>query len=163
MSDDALVRSIEERVETLGFEFVELERAGSRSRPVLRIRIDRPDSTPGHGVTIEDCGRVSRELESFLDSDERVGERYVLEVSSPGIERPLVRPRDYQRFAGQPVAVVGHGTLVGRARRVEGELLGIDDTEKDEMVTLRLDDGSEIGIPRREIARAHLIFRWPGQ
>lgn len=163
MPDDVLDRSIEERVERLGFELVELERAGSRSRPVLRIRIDRPDSTPGHGVTIEDCGRVSRELESFLDSDERFGARYVLEVSSPGIERPLVRPRDYRRFAGRPVAVVGHDTLAGRARRLEGELVGIEETDTDETVTLRLDDGSEVGIPRREIARAHLIFRWPDQ
>ncbi|MGD8277795.1 MAG: ribosome maturation factor RimP [Gemmatimonadota bacterium] len=163
MSDDALIRSIEERVERLGFEFVELERAGSRSRPVLRIRMDRPGSTPGHGVTIEDCRRVSRELESLLDADDRFSERYVLEVSSPGIERPLVRPRDFRRFAGRPVAVVGHETLVGRARRLEGELLGIEETDTDETVTLRLDDGSEVGISRREIARAHLIFRWPGQ
>jgi len=163
MPDDALVRSIEERVDRLGFEFVELERAGSRARPLLRIRIDRPDSTPGHGVTVEDCGLVSRELESFLDSDERLGERYILEVSSPGIERPLVRSRDFRRFAGLPVAVVGHDTLGGRARRLEGELLGLEETDSEETVTLRLDDGSEIGIPRRDIAKAHLVFRWPGQ
>lgn len=162
MPDEALDRQIEEHVERLGFEFVELERAGSRSRPVLRVRIDRPDSTPGHGVTLEDCGRVSRELEAFLDAEERLGQKYVLEVSSPGVERPLVRTRDYRRFAGQAVALVGHNELDGRARRLEGELLGITGTEAGEKVALRLDDGSEVEVPRRDIARAHLLFRWPG-
>ena len=162
MPDEALVRQIEEHVEGLGFEFVELEQAGSRSRPVLRVKIDRPDSTPGHGVTLEDCGRVSRALEAFLDEEERLGEKYVLEVSSPGVERPLVRARDFRRFAGQAVAVVEHAEPDGRARRLEGELLGITGTEAEEKVTLRLDDGSEVEIPRRDIAKAHLLFRWPG-
>jgi ribosome maturation factor RimP len=162
MPDEALIRDIEERVERLGFEFVEFERVGARARPVLRVRIDRPDSAPGRGVTLDDCGRVSRELESWLDADPRVSERYVLEVSSPGIERPLVRARDFRRFAGQAVAVVGHETLAGRARRLEGVLLGIEGSEADETVALRLEDGSEVAIPRRGIAKAHLLFRWPG-
>lgn len=161
MSDEALSGAIEACVERLGFEFVELERAGSRSRPILRVKIDRPGSTPGHGLTVEDCGRVSRELEAFLDAEERLAGRYVLEVSSPGVERPLVRRADFTRFAGQAVALMGHDVLAGRARRLEGELLGITGTETDERVGLRLDDGSEIEIPRREIARAHLVFRWP--
>lgn len=161
MSDQALAAAIEACVERLGFELVELERTGSRARPILRVRIDRPDSTPGHGVTIEDCGRVSRELEAFLDAEAAVEPRYLLEVSSPGVERPLVRPADYRRFAGKAVAVAGHDILAGRSRRLEGVLLGITGTDGDGQVILRLEDGSEVEIPQREIARAHLVFRWP--
>lgn len=160
MAEDALEQEIAARVEQLGFEFVELERAGSKSRPILRIRIDRPGSMPGQGVTIEDCTRVSRTLESFLDEQETLADRYVLEVSSPGVERPLIRPGDYERFAGHEVAVVGHAPLAGRGRRLEGELLGLQRDDGQETVRLRLESGEVVNIPRAEIARAHLVFRW---
>ncbi len=160
MSHDSLEPRIEARVATLGFELVELERAGSRTRPVLRIRIDRPDAEPGHGITLEDCAGVSRALESFLEEDEALGARYVLEVSSPGLERPLVRKRDFERFAGREVALKGYAPLAGRSRRLEGELLGLEGEGEAARVRLRLDDGETVSVPRGEIARAHLIFRW---
>jgi ribosome maturation factor RimP len=160
MADDALEKELEARVEGLGYEFVDLERAGSKSRPILRLRIDRPDAVPGAGVTVDDCSRVSRALEAFLDEQETLSERYVLEVSSPGIERPLVKARDFERFAGQEVAIVGRGPLAGRGRRLEGQLVGLDAAEGAERVRLRLEEGEVVDIPRAEIARAHLIFRW---
>jgi ribosome maturation factor RimP len=159
--DDALAREVEDRVTRLGFEFVELERAGSKSRPILRVRIDLPGSEPGHGVSLADCSRVSRELESFLDGDERVGGRYVLEVSSPGVERPLVRPVDFERFTGREVALLGRTLLAGRSRRLEGELLGLSGSGADEVIELKLEDGDVVRIPRASVTRAHLVFHWP--
>jgi ribosome maturation factor RimP len=160
--EDTLERTIENRVAELGFEFVELERVGSRSRPILRVRIDRPDAEPGRGITIAECASVSRALEAFLDTDPAVGERYVLEVSSPGIERPLLRTRDYARFAGRPVALSGHEPLEGKNRRLEGMLEGIAGEGEEERILLRLADGQLREVPRSRVARAHLVFRWPG-
>jgi ribosome maturation factor RimP len=157
---DRLEREVEERVEKLGFEFVELELAGSRARPILRVRIDKPDSSPGNGVLVEDCARVSRELESYLDTRGDLSERYMLEVSSAGIERPLVKRRDFERFAGRPVAIKGTGKLVEKSRRLEGELLGVEEKAGVEYVRLKLDSEEVVEVPRSEIARAHLIFRW---
>ena len=69
---------------------------------------------------------VSRALEPWLDEHEGLSERYVLEVSSPGVDRPLVRARDFERFRGERIAVQGDDVLVDRARRLEGELLGLE-------------------------------------
>ena len=94
MSDQNLDRELERRVEELGYEMVELERAGSAHRPILRLRIERSDATaPEAAVSVEDCTRVSRALEAFLDAGGALAPKYVLEVSSPGVERPLVRAR----------------------------------------------------------------------
>jgi ribosome maturation factor RimP len=161
MSDEILEAELEKRVAALGYEFVELERAGSKARPILRVRIDVPDSGPGRGVSIEDCTRVSRALEPYLDETPEVSERYVLEVSSPGLERPLVRRRDFERFAGREIVVKGRAGLAGRKeKRLEGELGGVSGEGEQERITLRLADGSSVEIPRAEIARAHLVFRW---
>lgn len=160
MSPDRFEESIETRVEALGYEMVELERAGSASRPILRLRIDLPESAPGKGVTVEDCARVTRELEGFLDELPELGQRYVLEVSSPGIERPLVRRRDFERFAGREVALRGKSVLAGRARRLEGELVGLVEEGGAEMIRLRLNDGDVVDVPRSDVKRAHLVYRW---
>jgi len=163
MAERTLERELEARLEALGYELVELEQAGSKARPILRLRIDRPDSAPGSpSVSLEDCAVASRALEPYLDEREDLSERYVLEVSSPGVERPLVRRRDFERFAGQEVAVKGKGPLAGRARRLEGVLVGLGGAEG-ERVLLRLPDGEVVEIPREEITRAHLIYRWGGR
>lgn len=163
MDDRSLERELEQRVEELGYELVELEQAGSKRRPLLRMRIDRPDAPPAEGVTLEDCRRVSRALEPYLDERTDLANTYVLEVSSPGVERPLVRRRDFERFAGQEVALLGKSLLAGRARRLEGELLGVRGEGADERVVLRLPGGEELEIPRAEVTRAHLVFRWGGR
>lgn len=157
---DGLEQALERRVEELGFELVELERAGSRTRPVLRLRIDRPDSGPGNGVTVDECARVSRAVEPLLEERLGGGTAYVLEVSSPGIERPLVRSRDFSRFAGREVSLKGYGPLAGRGRRLEGELLGLSRAGEEERIRIRLDDGEEVEVARSDVARAQLVFRW---
>lgn len=156
MADEALEREIETRVEELGFELVDLERVGSRTRPILRLRIDRAGSTPGHGVSLDDCARVSRGVESFLDARGDVGENYVLEVSSPGVERPLVKRRDFERFAGQEVAIKTAQPVGELGKRVEGVLRGISESDR---VQLEVSDRT-VEIPRTEIKQAHLVFRW---
>jgi ribosome maturation factor RimP len=161
MQADPLFEEFDTRVEKLGFELVELERAGTARRPILRLRIDRPGSTPGAGVTVDDCVRVSRALEAHLDEREGLSERYVLEVSSPGVERPLVRHRDWQRFIGQEVKLKGTSPLAGRATRLSGTLLGLDDDEAEgARVRLRLPDGEEIAVPLADIRGANLVFQW---
>ena len=153
-------RELERRVEALGFELVDVRWAGSRSRPILRVRIDRPDGPVTGGVSVGDCATVSRGLEPWLDGHEAVPPRYVLEVSSPGVDRPLLRERDFRRFEGERVAVKGHEVLAGRSRRLEGELLGLEEGEGGPAVRLRLPDGDEVRIPREEIAGANLVFTW---
>jgi ribosome maturation factor RimP len=153
-------QEIEARVADLGFELVDLRWAGSMRRPQLRVRIDRPDSGPGSGVTVDDCASVSRALEPWLDGREDLPARYVLEVSSPGVERPLVRSRDFRRFCGERVALKGHDVLAGRAQRLEGELLGMEEGDGDEKIRIRLPDGDEVSIPRRDVAGANLVFTW---
>lgn len=155
---DALERAIENSLEAQGLELVELERAGSRHRPILRVRVDRPEGRPGAGVTVDDCARASRAVEALLDGRGDIPERYTLEVSSPGVERPLVRERDFARFAGEQVALKGAAPLAGRAKRLEGTLLGLE--EDGGAVRLRLPDGEEVSVARADITRAHLVFRW---
>ena len=162
MSEQSLEQALEERTEAMGFELVELERAGSKARPVLRVRVDRPDSKPGDGISLEECARVSRALEEYLDALPALARNYVLEVSSPGVERPLVRRGDYDRFRGHEVAVRGYAPLAGRGRRLQGELLGLEEGPDGDGVRLRLEDGEEVVVPREGIARAHLVFRWNG-
>jgi ribosome maturation factor RimP len=160
-----LERVIEERIEALGYEFVELERAGSKSRPILRVRIDVAGGStgePGTGVLVDDLARVSRSLEEYLDEAPDLAERYVLEVSSPGVERPLLKPRDFERYAGREVMVKLTRRLEDGSRRVEGELLGPGEVAGQETIRVRRSggDGSVVEIPRADVARAHLIFRW---
>jgi ribosome maturation factor RimP len=152
---------LEGRVEGLGYELVDVRWGGSGQRPQLKLRIDRPGSGPGAGVTVEECAQVSRALEPWLDEHEALSKRYVLEVSSPGVDRPLVRARDFERFRGQRVAVIGREVLLGRSNRLEGELLGLEDAGSDEeAVKLRLPGGEEVGVPMADIRKAHLLFEW---
>jgi ribosome maturation factor RimP len=157
---DPLLNDIEAAVERLGFELVEMERAGSAARPILRLRIDRPGSELGQGVTLDDCAMLSRALEASLDHRSDLSERYVLEVSSPGVERPLVRRRDFDRFAGREIAVLGREPLHGTAKRLAGELIGLEGPDGDERIRLRLASGEVLEIPRERTKRVHLIYRW---
>jgi ribosome maturation factor RimP len=153
MSVDALLLPIRDHVAGLGFELVDLRRTGTLQRPILQVRVDRPDSRPGQGVTAEDCAGISRSLERFLESRAMVGPRYVLEVSSPGLERPLRWPEHWRRFVGQRVRV--------RARALGGrrvvEILAVPD---DAHVVVRADNGSETTLVLDEVAEANLVVDW---
>jgi len=148
---------LEARVSALGFELVQASWAGSRARPVLRLRIDRADGEP---VTVNDCAAVSRGLEPWLDAHEALPERYVLEVSSPGIERPLTRPRDWTRFAGRPVVVKAARPLAGDRTRVEGEIVGLDEDAPRPTARVRLGEGEEVRVPLEDVLDAHLVMEW---
>jgi ribosome maturation factor RimP len=153
-------REMDAKVQQLGYELVDLEWAGSTARPIIRVRIDREEAA-GQGVNVSDCAQVSRALEGWLDTVEKIAGRYVLEVSSPGLDRPLRRARDFERFVGKKVVVKGSATLAGRSSRLEGELLGLAPAEQgEERVRLRLPGGDVVEIPRSEITGAHLVFEW---
>ena len=158
-------RNLASKVEALGFDLVQIEWAGSTRRPILRIRIDLADGSDpagrGPAVTVDDCAEVSRGLEPWLDSVEGLSERYVLEVSSPGVNRPLTRDRDWERYVGESIAVKGPRVLAGRATYLEGELLGlVSDEDGGTRVRLQLGGGEVLEIPRDEISGAHVLFRW---
>jgi ribosome maturation factor RimP len=159
-SNPEVERELEQRLAGLGFELVEFRWSGTGRRPLLRVKIDRPGSVPGQGVTLEDCAAASRAIEPWLDARQDVPERYVLEVSSPGVDRPLLKESDFMRFSGQRVALKGHDVLAGRSRRLEGELRGLEEHEGGVRVRLRLPDGDEVSIPRDDIAGANLVFTW---
>ncbi len=159
MNRDTLERRIEEILESLGFELVALERGGGRRRPLLRIRVDRRDGEPGRStLTVDDCAAVSRAVEARLDETGEAGESYILEVSSPGVERPLVRRRDYERFVGLEVRLRGYRPLVGDERQIEGVLKGVMDMgEARPQVVLDV-DGAEVYVPMQDIAKANLTY-----
>jgi len=119
-------------------------------RPILQVRVDRPDSRPGQGVTADDCAAISRSLERFLESRAMVGPRYVLEVSSPGFERPLRWPEHWRRFIGRQARVRAQ-PLPGRNRV---EIVAVPD---DEHVVLRRQDGSEVTVAFDAIREATLV------
>lgn len=150
----ALERLVVEELEPLGFELVELRLGGSRARPSLQLRIDRLDEGK---VTVDDCVVASRAIEARLDHEQAVGERYALEVSSPGVERPLQRPSDWRRFAGRTASVVSD-ELGGRA---EVEILGIvGDDDGPEQVRVRTASGEERRITLAGVREARLVFNW---
>lgn len=150
----AVQQVVDAAVSGAGFELFSLTGGGTRNRPLLEVRIDRPD---GAKVTIEDCAVVSRAIEAVLDGSTLVAETYRLEVSSPGMDRPLRHAADWRRFAGRRVAVTS-GALVGS--RVEGTLLGVDDTEAVETGVVRDDEGTEHRVALADVKSARLVVTW---
>ena len=115
---ETLWELLEPAVEGLGFELSDLEVRTGRGRGLLRLFIDS-----GQGVTVDDCERVSRQVGSVLDVADPIGGQYSLEVSSPGLDRRLVKPAHFDRFAGATVQVRLRRLVDGR-RRIQGSLLG---------------------------------------
>lgn len=145
---------VAQELDTLGFDLVELRRGGSKARPTLEIRIDRRDGTK---VTIEDCARASRALEARLEQEAVVGEQYVLEVSSPGADRPLRSAADWRRFVGRRATVTSAGLAGGKQ---EVEILALEGEEGAEVAMVRDPKGREVQIPLAEITQARLAFHW---
>ena len=151
---EAIEPIVAHELDTLAFDLVELRRGGSKSRPVLEVRIDRRD---GSKVTIEDCARASRALEARLEVEALVTEQYVLEVSSPGADRPLRSIADWRRFVGRR-ATVTSGMLAGGKQEVE--ILAVDGEEGAEVVSVRDPKGRDFLVPFMEITAARLAFHW---
>jgi ribosome maturation factor RimP len=148
---DALLAPIRDHIA----ELVDLRRVGTLERPILQVRVDRPDSRPGHGITADDCAGISRSLERFLETRAMVGPRYVLEVSSPGIERPLRWPEHWRRFVGRRARV--RARALGGRRQVE--IVGMPDEDH---VTVRGEDGAEVTLALADIHEATLVVEWGG-
>lgn len=153
---------IEDTIEGLGFEVVSLERGGGRKRPLLRIRIDRPDSEPGRSnIGVEDCVRVTKALREVLEEEGGAERDWGLEVSSPGVDRPLTNARDFARFSGERVRIRGYRPLAGRAKELEGTLLGLVD---DKSETFALQIGEErVEIALDVVAGARLVYSWDSE
>jgi ribosome maturation factor RimP len=153
---------LDRRLEEMGFELVEARWVGSVRRPILRVRMDVFDAVPGKGgVSVDQCAQVSRALEAWLDAHPQVPERYVLEVSSPGVDRPLTRVRDWERFKGQRVRLKGESLLDEGVNRLEGELLGLEAGDGGESrVAILLDPDRRVLVPLERIKKAHLVYRW---
>ena len=151
--NEALESIVVEELAALDLDLVELRQRGSRSRPLLDVRIERRD---GEAVTVDDCARASRQIEARLDAANIVGDRYVLEVSSPGVERPLRSARDWQRFAGSRANVLSQA-LGGR---VEVEILGVEGGPGEERAIVRTPRGDETAVPLAEVKEARLAFHW---
>lgn len=138
-------------VEGMGLELVAVEYVREGGRRYLRLYIDKPG-----GVGLDDCEAVSRQVEALLDREDPIPDSYSLEVSSPGIERPLRSDADFERFAGRMVRVTTFAPVGGR-KRFTGELVGLRDGQVRLLVR---PDGKgqpqEVAIPREQVARARL-------
>ncbi len=130
----------------LGLELVDVELEGQGGRTVLRILVDRVG-----GVSVEDCARMSERLSRQLDVEDLFLHRYTLEVASPGLDRPLRRAADFDRFAGRLVEVTTVSEISGQ-RHFTGRLRGIVAGR----VVVDLGQGREAHIPLPEIAQARL-------
>lgn len=146
---------IEPLVAREGAELVDLEVAGSRRRPVVRAFVDRPG-----GIGVDDCARLSRLLETELETVGAVPETYVLEVSSPGMDRPLRERRHYERAIGREIEVRLYAPRDGE-RRLVGTLERVTDAAGGSFeIVVTGPEGRRWSLGEDEIARARLHWSW---
>lgn len=146
MSVKRLTDMLQPLVEDLGYEFVGLEYTGQSKNAVLRIYIDHKQ-----GIDLDDCGRVSGEVAALLDVEDPISGQYNLEVSSPGLDRPLFTLEQCARFAGEQVQMTVFAPVEGR-RKFKGRILSVTGD------TLNIDqDGAEIALDFSNIAKARLV------
>jgi ribosome maturation factor RimP len=136
-------------LEGMGYELVRLMLLGGREGR-LQIMAERRDNGT---MSVEDCASLSRTLSAVLDVEDPIPGTYTLEVSSPGIDRPLTRPKDYLRWSGHMARIETSETIDGR-RRFKGVLLGLEGED----VKLRLEDGGEAKVPLALVQRAKLVL-----
>jgi len=145
-----LLRRIEDIVSPtvvgMGYEVVRVSM--SRGGGTLQIMIEPADGRP---MDVEDCATLSRALSAVLDVEDPIPSAYTLEVSSPGIDRPLTREKDYVRWVGHVARMETTQPIEGR-RRFKGKLLGLENGT----VRLKLDDGKEADVPLAQVTRAKL-------
>jgi ribosome maturation factor RimP len=145
---NAIAQMIEPSLATMGYRLVRVLLTGGRQAS-LQVMAERLDEAP---MSVEDCALISRSISAILDVADPVPGAYSLEVSSPGIDRPLVRPEDYDRFAGFEARVELSAPIDGR-RRFRGRLVGTTDGA----VRLKTPNG-EARLPLDAIARAKLVL-----
>jgi ribosome maturation factor RimP len=144
------IEEIAQRVgQSEGIEIVEVEVKGGGKNQFVRISIDKPE-----GVTHADCELISQQVGTIMDVEDVVPGHYTLEVSSPGVERKLLKPGDYERFLGKKAKVTLRAPVENQ-RHWEGTLAGFDDG------VIRLDAaGREIRFPFEPVEKANLKFEW---
>jgi len=145
MNEARLQRLLEPVTEAMGYELVTTELSGRGKGTVLRVYIDAPG-----GITLDDCEFVSRQLSDLLDVEDPIGGQYTLEVSSPGIERPLVSQDHFQRVVGERIKVELTNHHLGR-RRFLGRLLGVGNGELSIEV-----NGEVFDLPLQDVEKARL-------
>jgi ribosome maturation factor RimP len=152
--EDRLKQLIEPVVEAIGYELVLLEFASGQSSGVLRIYIDSPG-----GIDVDDCARVSREISGVLDVEDPIRVPYDLEVSSPGLDRPLTKPVHFERFIGAQASVWLLVPQDGR-RKFTGTIVGVEGASVRLLTTQ-----SEVVLEISEMERARLVpqFDRPGK
>lgn len=134
-----------------GIEIVEVQLLGAGNNRVLRIFIDKPE-----GVSHADCETISLQVGTILDVEDVIpGAGYTLEVSSPGVERKLAKPGDFQRFTGKKAKIILREPA-GNSRRVEGTIGGFNDG----IIRLELEEGDSLSIPLDQVEKANLKFEW---
>ena len=142
-------------LDSMGIELVELEFRKEGPGMVLRLFIDKPG-----GILLDDCSAVSRELSEILDVEEIIPVEYNLEVSSPGLNRPLTKPADYDRYVGKLVKVRTYEMVAdaagNRRKTFLGELVGL----KDGIIHINLKEGQSAAIPLDKVAKANLEFEF---
>lgn len=146
MSAVKLTSLVQPVVEDLGYEFVGLEYSSNPKNSALVLYIDKDD-----GIAVEDCERVSREIAALLDVEDPIPGNYVLEVSSPGLDRPLFSLAQFEQFKGEVASVSLFAPASGR-RKFKGKILGIEGD------LVRIDqDGVEVKLEFGNIAKARLV------
>ena len=162
MSKEARQKILEEMTTPIcaahGVELVEVRQITGRGGMIIRVTIDREraatDNREGSGVSLDDCTSVSRDLSSALDVHDVIEGKFHLEVSSPGLDRPLTKPGHFTRFAGREIKVKTFAPVQDR-RSFRGVLLGFDDG----VVELEA-EGSKFQIPFEVIAKANLVVQF---
>ena len=148
-----IYKQVEEISESLvvseGMELVDLEYRREGPRWMLRLFIDKEG-----GVTVDDCARISRELGDLLDVKDLIPQAYVLEVSSPGLNRRIRKKKDFSRFAGQKVQLLLVSPKDGR-RKIVGDLVGV---EGEEVVVIGTEGRFSVAL--ENIAKANLIYEF---
>jgi ribosome maturation factor RimP len=139
---------IEPSATALGLDIVRIRVTGSR-RPTLQIMAEKHDGT----VDVEDCAKLSRKISPILEAEDPIAGEYALEVSSPGIDRPLTRVGDFGKWVGHEVRIEIAYPVDGRRR-----FHGFIDAEKDGVVTVTLKEGGVAAIPVSEMSKAHLVL-----
>ena len=149
---DNLEQMLGPTIEGLGYELLGIERRRSDGALLLRLYIDSPE-----GIMLSDCERVSRQVGDVLDAEDAIAGTYTLEVSSPGMDRPLFTLEHYRKYLGAQVQTRLRGLVQGR-RRLAGTLTAVEG----EAVTIRCEDENYV-VPLAMIERTRLVPEWPAK
>jgi len=155
MLTESLVEAFRVRLEVLGYDLADLRIGGTAGRPLVQVRIDWPPQEPTdtpRRVSVDDCSAASRALESWLDAGGPLGPRYVLEVSSPGMDRPLRWPRHWVRFVGREV-----NARIPGLGRVRARIVAVPD---EQTVVLEVPGSEPRTVALADVRDAHLAVDW---